>query len=60
MTAKVIADFSCRLRGVVYRKGDLYEGTPERVAELVAGGYLEGEKPEPKRPARKPKAQPEG
>ncbi len=52
MTAKVIKDFACRLRGVVYRPGDTYEGTPKRIAELAAGGYVEGEKPAaPKRRA---------
>jgi hypothetical protein len=43
MKAKVKRAFTCRLSMKGYNVGSIYEGTPERIAELEAKGWVEAE-----------------
>lgn len=53
--ARVLVGFRDRDTWVPYAAGDEYRGSPERVAELAAAGYVEAQrKPAPRRAARKP------
>jgi hypothetical protein len=56
MKAKVITPFTCRLTMKGYSVGKIYEGTPERIAELVQKGKVKAEEPELP-PAHVPKAE---
>lgn len=53
--AKVLVEFRDRETWRLWTAGDEFDGTTERVAELAAGGYVEGDKPKPasKRTTRK-------
>jgi len=65
MKATVKRAFTCRLSMKGYNVGNIYEGTPERIAELDAKGCVEAEqvelptahtpKAEKKAPTKKPK-----
>jgi hypothetical protein len=39
--ASVLMPFRDRLTWVAYRVGDSYDGTPERIRELVSAGYVQ-------------------
>lgn len=47
--AKVLVEFRDRETWRPWTAGDEFDGTPERVAELAAGGYVEGDKSKPAR-----------
>ena len=58
MRAEVIVAFHDKYDGTLYRIGDAFEGTDERVIELADGGFVtvlpeEAPKPKPKRTTRK-------
>lgn len=55
MEAKVISAFTDRFTDEVYRPGETFAGAEPRVAELVAGGYLEQPMEKPKKAAPKAK-----
>lgn len=58
MKAKVITPFTCRISMKGYNVGSIYEGTPERIAELEAKGLVEAEQVETELPtAHVPKAE---
>lgn len=39
--ARVLIPFRDRFTWVAYRMGDEYDGTPERIRELVSAGYVQ-------------------
>jgi len=45
---KVIQYILCKLDGQEYNPGDVYEGSPERIAELIKLGYLEADEKPPR------------
>lgn len=47
MEAKVFVNFTDKITRKYYVPGDVYDGTPERVAELAAKGILRVEAPVP-------------
>lgn len=51
MDAKVIRAFTDRITQGVFLPGETYAGEEPRIAELVAGGYLEQPAEKPKKPA---------
>ena len=57
MKAKVIQQFTCKIIRYNYKPGDLYEGSAERIAELVSKGKVEAEQPEKVETTHIPKAE---
>ena len=57
MKAKVIQPFTCKISRDHYKPGDIYEGSPERIAELVSKGKVEAEQPEKAEQLHVPKAE---
>lgn len=49
MKAKVISRFQDRESGVIYKVGETYSGSPERISELVKAGVVE----KPKKASKK-------
>lgn len=57
MKAKVIQPFTCKISRNNYKLGDVYEGSSERIDELIAKGKVEAEQPEKAEQSHVPKAE---